>query len=90
MKAGKAKVLVNQHAIDLGSRRAWRKLAEYYEQKGIASLNKAHFFEKLSSMRLSVNCRGGPSKFLTDYETVITDMEIRQGRKCSKVIKKNF
>ena len=79
VKAGKAKVIVNQHAIDLDGRRAWRKFIDYYEQKGIVSLNKAHFFEKLSSMRLSVNYRGGPNKFLTDFETVITDMENTTG-----------
>jgi len=71
---GKAKVIVNQHAVDLDGRSAWRKFIDYYEQKGIVSLNKAHFFEKLSSMRLSVNYRGGPNKFLTDFETVLTDM----------------
>jgi len=54
VKAGKAKVIVNQHAIDLDGRRAWKKFIEYYEQKGVVSLNKAHFFEMLSSMRLSV------------------------------------
>ena len=75
VKAGKAKVIVNQHAIDLDGRSAWRKFIDYYEQKGIVSLNKAHYFEKLSSMRLSAQYRGGPNKFLTDFETVITDME---------------
>ena len=75
VKAGKAKVIVNQHAIDLDGRSAWRKFIDYYEQKGIVSLNKAHYFEKLSSMRLSTQYRGGPNKFLTDFETIITDME---------------
>ena len=61
------------HAIDLDG--SWRKFIEYYEQKGIVSLIKNHFFEKLSSMRLSVYYRGGLSKFLTDFETFITDIE---------------
>jgi len=39
------------------------------------SLNKAHFFEKLTTMRLTVQYRGGPSRFLTEFETIVTDME---------------
>jgi len=79
VKAGKAKVIVNQHAIDLDGRKAWRKFIHYFEQKGVVTLNKAHFFEKLSSMRLSVNYRGGPSKFLTDFETVEEPPRIKSG-----------
>ena len=75
VKAGKAKVTVNQHTIDLDGRSAWRKFVDHYEQKGIVSLNKAHYFEKLSSMRLSAQYRGGPNKFLTDFETIVSDME---------------
>jgi len=41
----------------------------------VVSLNKAHFFEKLTTMRLTVQYRGGSSRFLTDFETIVTDME---------------
>ena len=44
-------------------------------KKGVVSLNKAHFFEKLTTMRLTVQYRGGPSRFLTEFETIVTDME---------------
>jgi len=75
VKAGKAKVIVNQHATELNGRKAWRKFIDYYEQKGVVSLNIAHFFEKLTTMRLTVQYRVGPSRFLTDFETIVTDME---------------
>ena len=87
---GKAKVIVNQHAVDFDGRSAWRKFIDYYEQKGIVSLNKAHYFEKLSSMRLSINYRGGPNKFLTDFETVITNMENTLGEDMADSDKVDF
>jgi len=68
-------VIVNQHALGLDGRRAWSKFVDNYEQKGVVSLNKAHLFEKLTTMRLAVHYRGGASKFLTDFETIVTDME---------------
>jgi len=54
VKGGMAKVIVNQLATDLDGRKTWRKFIDYYEQKGVVSLNKAHFFEKLTTMRLTV------------------------------------
>ena len=72
--SGKAKVIVNQNAVFLDGKSVWRKFIEYYEQNSIASLNKASFFERLANMKLTGNYRGGASRFLNDFETVVTEM----------------
>ena len=80
IKGGKAKVIVNQHALTLDGKTVWKKFKEHYEHHSIISMNKATFFEKLSNMRLNDQYRGGASKFLTDFENVVTDMQINTGK----------
>ena len=41
-------------------------------------------------MRLSAQYRGGPNKFLTDFETVITDMENTLGENMADSDKVGF
>ena len=58
VKAGKAKVIVNQHAIDLDGRRAWRKFIDYYEHHIHSTLSTLlafniynHFLHLISSRK---------------------------------------
>ena len=79
VQSGKAKVIVNQNATSLDGKRVWHKFIEYYEQKNIASLNKAALFERLANMKLTENYRDGASRFLNDFETVVTEMSSSTG-----------
>ena len=79
IKGRKAKVIVNQHALTLDGKTVWRKFKEHYEHHSIVSMNKGTFFEKLSNMRLSDQYRGATSKLLTDFENVVTEMQISTG-----------
>ena len=63
----------------LDGKGVWRKFIEYYEQQSIASLNKASFFERLTNMKLTSSYRGGASRFLNDFETVVTEMSLSTG-----------
>ena len=74
VKSGRARAIVNQHAISLDGKSAWGKCVAFYEQKSISSMAKATYFERLSNMRLTTNYRGGPSRFLTDFENIVTEL----------------
>ena len=63
----------------LDGKGVWRKFIEYYEQQSIVSLNKASFFERLANMKLTSSYRGGASRFLNDFETVVTEMSLSTG-----------
>jgi hypothetical protein len=77
---GKAKVIVNQNIMTLDAKAVWKKFIEYYEDKSIVSLNKAHFFDKMSSMKLTSGYKGGPHRFLNDFENLVTEMNISVGQ----------
>ena len=44
---GKAKVIVNQHAIDLDGRSAWSQFVDYYEQKWYCFPKQSALFRKV-------------------------------------------
>ena len=43
------------------------------------SLNKAQFFDRMSLMKLTSGYKGGPHRFLNDYDNLMTEMNISVG-----------
>ncbi|GFH49209.1 hypothetical protein CTEN210_05685 [Chaetoceros tenuissimus] len=76
---GKAKVIVNQHILTLDAKTVWKKFIDYYEDKSIVSLNKANYFDRIASLKLTPAYKGGAYRFLNDFENLVTEMNVSVG-----------